>query len=608
MSKMEKIQRSGWKRNILQNKKGQTIVTFTSPKGTEIRDKTTLKRHLQARRSQVTFEDFIWEVNKGEEEKKPAQAEDRKELAVTDTEGQESGNRHDDTSTAIFDLDEDLDNSSNATLTNSSVEIIPCSQTDKEASYLSDTQGQEAGSGYNDTFTNISNLADKEDNFLDMNHINSSLKITPSSQTDKDAPEISVIPSSQPARRSITSWDMPTLNKVRDQRDELQRDLTKLNEDHLLLQHDFMRLQEESEQAKTEAEVERSALNDRILALQTYIDERDNLIALKDKQLEESQRTIGLLQDDLSLLSKAGSRADRHDCRELESRVTKLEATLQVLLSDDGYPKVRHAKIPQNQSKLNTTPGTDVILVTPVEDVNIQEIHNAVERKNSTKSTGTKRVINKQQSQNRACLPKQALKSTDRGCKNNRTDKTVIVQEINSTPKINSKMVSTVVMGDSIVKHTDMHLKKHGMAVVCKPGIRIDQLSNFITNLTDIGTNHLIIHVGTNDIKKARTPDDIMDKINSLIVKTKIAFPTVTITISGVVQRRDEDPRYVNAVNDSIRWISEKLGCHFIDPNSGLTDQDLGKDGLHLNRRGSKKLADLFIQQHRLSRNASKNL
>jgi hypothetical protein len=47
-------------------------------------------------------------------------------------------------------------------------------------------------------------------------------------------------------------------------------------------------------------------------------------------------------------------------------------------------------------------------------------------------------------------------------------------------------------------------------------------------------------------------------------------------------------------VNDRYDWIAKTLGVTFVYPNSWLEDWDFTRDGLHINRRGARRLSQVY--------------
>ena len=50
----------------------------------------------------------------------------------------------------------------------------------------------------------------------------------------------------------------------------------------------------------------------------------------------------------------------------------------------------------------------------------------------------------------------------------------------------------------------------------------------------------------------------------------------------------------IGALNDRYDWIAKTLGVTFVDPNSWFEDWDFAREGLHINRRGARRLSLLY--------------
>jgi len=118
-----------------------------------------------------------------------------------------------------------------------------------------------------------------------------------------------------------------------------------------------------------------------------------------------------------------------------------------------------------------------------------------------------------------------------------------------------------LVLGDSIV--TNVGAGKSNMRVECFPGIRSDQLLRVVeyraTEKRDLGNpDAVVIHVGTNDIKRTKNLDHVMGDMYDLINTAKSKFSSKVI-LSGVL-RRDVSWRRIGAVNDRLGWVENTLG------------------------------------------------
>lgn len=159
-------------------------------------------------------------------------------------------------------------------------------------------------------------------------------------------------------------------------------------------------------------------------------------------------------------------------------------------------------------------------------------------------------------------------------------------------PKTKNK---NVIMGDSIVRGASEYQNKE-TTVTCYPGINIKQIKNKIVSNEIVikNTETILFHVGTNDINSAANPSVIMEDMRSLVKKVKTINKNIKIRVSGIIKRRDQDIRYIEAVNDCLDYLCKLENVIFVDSNLWIENSDLGRDGLHLNKRGVNKLGSLW--------------
>ena len=85
-----------------------------------------------------------------------------------------------------------------------------------------------------------------------------------------------------------------------------------------------------------------------------------------------------------------------------------------------------------------------------------------------------------------------------------------------------------------------------------------------------------------------------MGEVYSLVNTAKGKFPQSKIVLSEVLRRTDVARRRIGTLNDRYDWITKSVGVTFVDPNSWLEDWDLATDGLRINRRGARRLSQLY--------------
>lgn len=151
---------------------------------------------------------------------------------------------------------------------------------------------------------------------------------------------------------------------------------------------------------------------------------------------------------------------------------------------------------------------------------------------------------------------------------------------------------TVVILGDSLTRGVGHHLQNdsHMFSRTTFSGIGIQELTNEIKRRKDNPVSHLVIMVGTNDIKKGGSEETI-SKYRELIeiVKTK---KHRQVSMVGILRRRD-----LVGLNDSRRiGINLRLAELCKENNFGyiykeLQDRQLGRDGLHLNWKGQDAVA-----------------
>lgn len=154
-------------------------------------------------------------------------------------------------------------------------------------------------------------------------------------------------------------------------------------------------------------------------------------------------------------------------------------------------------------------------------------------------------------------------------------------------------------MGDSMIFNTGRIIKKKGgqWDVKSYPGIRMDQLTKVVKNIdvTDSKDKVVLVHVGTNNIKGWVKNGNVVSDTWELITNLKKTYQGAKISLIGIVNRLDVSVDLVNKLNDEMEWVVEELGGKFLDPNSWLLKDCLGKDGLHLNFKGNEIMAKMLI-------------
>lgn len=156
---------------------------------------------------------------------------------------------------------------------------------------------------------------------------------------------------------------------------------------------------------------------------------------------------------------------------------------------------------------------------------------------------------------------------------------------------------STVIIGDSIVKHIDpKKLSQRPVQKFTYPGKTCEEISEAIDNIkVNSDPSHVIIHSGTNNL-----PIDSVEicaaKVKNLAVKVKAKYPNSKIGVSGLIYREDisVDQRRTE-VNEKLKQLSVDYDFCYID-NTVIDSTCLNGSKLHLNNKGTSLLATQFIK------------
>ena len=102
--------------------------------------------------------------------------------------------------------------------------------------------------------------------------------------------------------------------------------------------------------------------------------------------------------------------------------------------------------------------------------------------------------------------------------------------------------------------------------------------------------DHIIFHVGTNDIPTSKDPvaiaQSIVDLTKSVMTQDR------SVTISGIIPRKDEWNNKVRKVNDSLARMCENDNISFIDHSRSIDPRkNLNHSKLHINVKGSINFA-----------------
>ena len=156
--------------------------------------------------------------------------------------------------------------------------------------------------------------------------------------------------------------------------------------------------------------------------------------------------------------------------------------------------------------------------------------------------------------------------------------------------------------GDSMVNHlqgwdiTKKLENKHKVYIRQFTGSKVTCMNDYVKPcIRENNPDHIIFHVGTNDIPTSKDPLAIAQSIVDLA--KSVMNQDRGVTISRIIPLNDQWNNKVREVNDSLACMCENDNIPFID-HSGSIDprKNLNNSKLHLNVKGSNKLRDNFVR------------
>ena len=134
-------------------------------------------------------------------------------------------------------------------------------------------------------------------------------------------------------------------------------------------------------------------------------------------------------------------------------------------------------------------------------------------------------------------------------------------------------------------------LSRYFAKVRCHAGACIDDIYDYIAPLLKKKPSTVMLHVCTNDAKR-KSSDQIIAELENLKRYIERSIPNVLVVISCPVIRTDD-----KKANDVLREVDGKIKSLFVNfiDNDNIDKTYLSKKGLHLNQKGTGRLARNFI-------------
>ena len=115
-------------------------------------------------------------------------------------------------------------------------------------------------------------------------------------------------------------------------------------------------------------------------------------------------------------------------------------------------------------------------------------------------------------------------------------------------------------------------------------GAKVRCMKNHIKPTLREKPDHIVLHVGTNDLVSDRPPDLIAKPIVN--VASSMKNENHDVSVSNIITRADHFKEKANEVNDYLSKLCMERNIYLIDHLKTLKTQHLNGSKLHLNRRG----------------------
>ena len=170
---------------------------------------------------------------------------------------------------------------------------------------------------------------------------------------------------------------------------------------------------------------------------------------------------------------------------------------------------------------------------------------------------------------------------------------------------VSERRNKVVIFGDSMVKRMKTNevngrVRTSKSIIKSFPGARSDEMKYYtIPTIDKFKPNTVLIHVGTNDVKRTDGGDNRIRFIAEDIVNVARACRmkgVKNIIVSGIICRRNQyENNIVNEVNQQVKTICDMENFVFLDNTCITPDLLWNGDGLHLTDDGTKCLTNHFI-------------
>ena len=161
------------------------------------------------------------------------------------------------------------------------------------------------------------------------------------------------------------------------------------------------------------------------------------------------------------------------------------------------------------------------------------------------------------------------------------------------------KSKQVYILGDSIIKHVKGYtisssLDNCKVSVKDFPGARVPCMQDYVRAALKENPDHIIIHVGTNDLASNTSVEKVAESIINLASTLK--SDSCSVAISSITVRNDKHRTKVAQVNRSLKRLCQEKNFDLINHEKTITERHLNGSKLHLNKRGTTIFSNNFTE------------
>ena len=121
-------------------------------------------------------------------------------------------------------------------------------------------------------------------------------------------------------------------------------------------------------------------------------------------------------------------------------------------------------------------------------------------------------------------------------------------------------------------------------------------MNNYVKPSLRSNPDHFILHVGTNDLLSDKSSEEIARSIIDLA--TSIKNEKHDVSISNIIQEDDKKLEEKRCeVNSFLGKLCKEKNYYLIDHSTRIKRNHLNKGKLHLNKKSTKLLSDIFVKE-----------